>query len=231
MSSADESDSPPPVATGLEVDSFAVAEDVEGLADDDPTHLRFYDENSDEEEAMDAAEDNSEIKARSCGWSTQIAAGPANENDRLLYDDAADEVDAGFLDALRLVQSNGESSSTDAILACPFCFATVCIDCQRHSKHHNQFRAVFVVDEAIAIDHNDVLRPAFSGSDPSSGTTVYWNVRCTHCGTAVAVLEDFNGPNETYHFFNVLASDTAVDGPNRAPNTMPSVKTADKSGD
>jgi hypothetical protein len=38
---------------------------------------------------------------------------------------------------------------TDAVLSCPCCFNIVCMDCQRHSKYANQFRAIFVMGIAV----------------------------------------------------------------------------------
>ena len=35
---------------------------------------------------------------------------------------------------------------SDAILSCPLCFTTLCIDCQQHDKYDNQFRAMFVMN-------------------------------------------------------------------------------------
>ncbi len=36
--------------------------------------------------------------------------------------------------------------STDAILSCPCCFTTVCIDCQHHALQHGQYRAMFTMN-------------------------------------------------------------------------------------
>eukprot|EP00429_Kryptoperidinium_foliaceum_P000933 CAMPEP_0176022776 /NCGR_PEP_ID=MMETSP0120_2-20121206/11095_1 /TAXON_ID=160619 /ORGANISM="Kryptoperidinium foliaceum, Strain CCMP 1326" /LENGTH=241 /DNA_ID=CAMNT_0017355923 /DNA_START=184 /DNA_END=906 /DNA_ORIENTATION=+ len=35
--------------------------------------------------------------------------------------------------------------NSDAVLSCPCCFNIVCMDCQRHQKYLNQFRAMFVM--------------------------------------------------------------------------------------
>ena len=42
--------------------------------------------------------------------------------------------------------------TSDAILSCPRCFNTVCMDCQQHEKYANQFRAMFVMN--IGVDWN-----------------------------------------------------------------------------
>jgi hypothetical protein len=40
--------------------------------------------------------------------------------------------------------------NSDAVLSCPCCFNIVCMDCQRHEKYGNQFRAMFVM--GITVD-------------------------------------------------------------------------------
>jgi hypothetical protein len=50
--------------------------------------------------------------------------------------------------------------TTDAVLSCPCCFNIVCMDCQRHSKYSDQFRAMFVmgieVDWQTRLIYDDV---------------------------------------------------------------------------
>ena len=54
----------------------------------------------------------------------------------------------------KVTQSTSSSSSTstlkprhsDAILSCPYCFNTVCMDCQKHERKHNQYRAMFFMN-------------------------------------------------------------------------------------
>lgn len=38
------------------------------------------------------------------------------------------------------------SHKSDALLSCPLCFTTLCIDCQQHAVYDNQFRAMFVMN-------------------------------------------------------------------------------------
>jgi E2F-associated phosphoprotein len=45
--------------------------------------------------------------------------------------------------------------NSDAVLSCPCCFNIVCMDCQRHSRYHNQFRAIFVM--GITVDWHKIL--------------------------------------------------------------------------
>jgi len=44
---------------------------------------------------------------------------------------------------------------SDAILSCPCCFQIVCMDCQRHEKYTNQYRAMFVMN--IGVDWNNLV--------------------------------------------------------------------------
>ena len=39
--------------------------------------------------------------------------------------------------------------SSDAILSCPCCFNIMCMDCQRHERHKNQYRAMFVMNIGV----------------------------------------------------------------------------------
>ena len=42
--------------------------------------------------------------------------------------------------------------NSDAVLSCPRCFTTVCMDCQQHESYSNQYRAMFVMN--IGVDWN-----------------------------------------------------------------------------
>ncbi|CAN0357774.1 unnamed protein product [Ectocarpus sp. 12 AP-2014] len=42
--------------------------------------------------------------------------------------------------------------ASDAQLSCPLCFTTVCLECQRHAKYYNQFRAVTGINVNINYD-------------------------------------------------------------------------------
>jgi len=45
---------------------------------------------------------------------------------------------------------------SDAVLSCPCCFNIVCMDCQRHERYADQYRAMFVM--GIAVKWTDRLR-------------------------------------------------------------------------
>ncbi len=56
------------------------------------------------------------------------------------YDPDADERDARWAAAQR------KGHTSDAVLSCPLCFTTLCLDCQQHARYDNQFRAMFVIN-------------------------------------------------------------------------------------
>jgi hypothetical protein len=45
--------------------------------------------------------------------------------------------------------------SSDAVLSCPCCFNIVCMDCQKHKRYPNQYRAMFVM--GVVVDWNNIL--------------------------------------------------------------------------
>lgn len=120
------------------------------------------------------------------------------------YDPGADDVDATWV----AKQRRGRAS--DAVLSCPACFTTVCIDCQQHSQRSNQFRAVFVTN--CNVDTSRVV--SSSAGQHAAGKRrrgavqeavveeVLHPVLCGVCGTELGVRDD----EEVYHFFHCLAS-------------------------
>ncbi|XP_049918164.1 E2F-associated phosphoprotein [Epinephelus moara] len=160
-------------------------------------------------------------------------------NDELLYDPDEDDRDQAWVDARRQFnrkptaagsrsqprQSQGLPSS-DAVLNCPACMTTLCLDCQRHEKYRTQYRAMFVMN--CAVKRDEVLRyktqtelkqrrrkrrrgqrtdtPLDKTPDPTpagmDADEIYHPVQCTECSTEVAVFDK----DEVYHFFNILAS-------------------------
>ncbi|KAM9340996.1 E2F-associated phosphoprotein [Symphorus nematophorus] len=161
-------------------------------------------------------------------------------NDELLYDPDEDDRDQAWVDARRRRynrkrQAAGSQSqrrqpqglpSSDAILNCPACMTTLCLDCQRHEKYRTQYRAMFVMN--CTVKRDEVLRyknqqdrkqrnrkrrrgqktetlpdeapnPAPAGMDADE---VYHPVQCSECSTEVAVFDK----DEVYHFFNILSS-------------------------
>ncbi|XP_061103155.1 E2F-associated phosphoprotein [Conger conger] len=165
-------------------------------------------------------------------------------NDELLYDPDEDDRDQAWVDAKRRQYRSrrklpGSSNrkeksealpSSDAVLNCPACMTTLCLDCQRHEKFRTQYRAMFVMN--CRVNKEEVLRyktPAdrkrmnrrkklkgnqqvqpgalvsgalVSGAMEGDPEETYHPVQCTECSTEVAVFDK----DEVYHFFNILAS-------------------------
>ncbi|XP_042185856.1 E2F-associated phosphoprotein isoform X2 [Oncorhynchus tshawytscha] len=194
----------------------------------------YFDSDSDEEEtAPSSSSGQRRRKQRSIPT-----------NDELLYDPDEDDRDQAWVDAKRRrynekrrLQSSrnrrGQSQglpSSDAVLNCPACMTTLCLDCQRHDKYRTQYRAMFVMN--CTVNKEEILRYKTLNEknlrsrkrrkgrqpEPTASTTmeatdsgavlgmggeeIYHPVQCTECSTEVAVLDK----DEVYHFFNILAS-------------------------
>uniref|UniRef100_A0A8C5RM97 E2F associated phosphoprotein n=1 Tax=Laticauda laticaudata TaxID=8630 RepID=A0A8C5RM97_LATLA len=106
--------------------------------------------------------------------------------------------------------------NSDAILNCPACMTTLCLDCQRHELYKTQYRAMFVMNCTVVKEeilkykyplkkkgHKKIKQSSEStiGSE-SQEEEIYHPVKCTECSTEVAALDK----DEVFHFFNVLAS-------------------------
>ncbi|XP_077220963.1 E2F-associated phosphoprotein isoform X2 [Tasmannia lanceolata] len=109
------------------------------------------------------------------------------------YDPILDEKDELW------VRNKTKGCSSDAMLSCPACFTTLCLDCQR---------AMFVVN--CKIKNDQILRQ--SERKPRKGTSstgserdvIFRPVCCSVCSTEVGVFDE----DEVYHFFNVLPSES-----------------------
>ena len=86
--------------------------------------------------------------------------------EELLYDENLDAEDEAYVyNNLRGghadTQNNQNCDKTkpvkprnsDAVLSCPCCFNIVCMDCQRHERYHNQYRAMFVMSIEVDWQH------------------------------------------------------------------------------
>ncbi|XP_008787054.2 E2F-associated phosphoprotein isoform X2 [Phoenix dactylifera] len=113
------------------------------------------------------------------------------------------------------VHKQRKGQSSDAVLSCPACFTTLCLDCQRHEKYVTQYRAMFVLNCKVKIDQ--ILRQGKRKSRKPKGRmssnkspenlehdVVFRPVCCSVCSTEVGV---FDG-DEVYHFFNVIPSNS-----------------------
>lgn len=80
-------------------------------------------------------------------------------NDELFYDPTLDDQDQEWVDKMRRSYQPKKQRFTsgqritgqpqmlpqsDAVLNCPACLTTLCMDCQKHEVYHNQYRAMFV---------------------------------------------------------------------------------------
>ncbi|CAH1790692.1 unnamed protein product [Owenia fusiformis] len=91
---------------------------------------------------------------------------PKMTNDDLLYDPDQDDANQRWVDAHRShgapVGPSGDKKKTraapssDAVLDCPACLTTLCIDCQRHDIYKTQYRAMFVMN--CSTNFTEILR-------------------------------------------------------------------------
>jgi type I site-specific restriction-modification system R (restriction) subunit len=116
---------------------------------------------------------------------------------------------------------------SDAILSCPCCLEIVCMDCQKHFRYTNQYRAMFVMNVAVrwdqklryddqqqclvavVVDENREGVTKQQENDEKSNSTnnmdseIYYTVCCASCQTFVAALDM---RDEVYHFTGCVAS-------------------------
>ncbi|KAF6034610.1 EAPP [Bugula neritina] len=85
------------------------------------------------------------------------------ENAALFYDPKMDDEDQAWVnekrESYRSSDPNRVTSSahgkpikekkSDAVLNCPACMCTVCLDCQRHELYHTQYRAMFTLNTVV----------------------------------------------------------------------------------
>lgn len=132
----------------------------------------------------------------------------APNNDEL-YDEKADQRDESYVyQKLRLGSPTVEKPrNSDAVLSCPCCFQIVCMDCQKHQRYDDQYRAMFVMNIEVRWEKSLMLQ----GSDlversehkVQAEDQKYYSVHCNNCQTQVAALDM---KDEVYHFFGCLAS-------------------------
>lgn len=185
---------------------------------------------------FDSDSDDEDTPSSSTGRRRRQRCIPTNEE--LFYDPEEDDRDQAWVDARRRAYSRYSRRrsrsgpglpglpSSDAVLNCPACMTTLCLDCQRHEKHRTQYRAMFVMN--CTVKREEVLRytalqdrkrtrrrnrrtkeqkeaPAGAEEEEAPGggaEEVYHPVQCTECSTEVAVVDK----EEVFHFFNILAS-------------------------
>ncbi|XP_067938825.1 E2F-associated phosphoprotein-like [Watersipora subatra] len=172
----------------------------------------------------------------------------ATENDELFYDSKMDDDDerwvkkqrevckgisAGSTDDSSISGKKSNEAKTDAVLNCPACMCTVCLDCQKHAVYDHQYRAMFTMNTMVnygetlqykknRIPKNKRKRKLGGGitsvnHDPSGfadlvsvdpAAAVNEEVDSYHpvnCSNCKTRLAVYDA-NEVYHFFNVLSS-------------------------
>lgn len=116
--------------------------------------------------------------------------------------------------------------NSDAVLDCPSCLSTLCLDCQRsvnkfslkqiqktktflifrHQIYKNQYRAMFVMNcrpiLTEELHYKSKAKKKRKQQQEVEMDEMYHPVRCSECNTEVGVYDK----DEIYHFFNVLAS-------------------------
>ena len=71
---------------------------------------------------------------------------PGAQQHAEFYDSEADESDQAWM------QKQRQGRRSDAILSCPGCVTTVCVDCQRHEYVTTQYLAMFVTNCRQVVD-------------------------------------------------------------------------------
>jgi len=109
------------------------------------------------------------------------------------FDPALDDADEAWVSKQR---GGGES---DAVLSCPCCLTTLCLDCQQHCSYAGQFRAMFV--RHCRVERGAQLRAGGQVAGAAEAEA-FWAVHCASCETQVGVVD----VEEVYHFFHVVAT-------------------------
>ncbi|KAI9110903.1 hypothetical protein K1719_018023 [Acacia pycnantha] len=114
------------------------------------------------------------------------------------------------------VQKKRRGHDSDAVLSCPACFTTLCLESQRHEQYVTQYRAIFVmnckVEENRDLNKNNSReiqgkrrkKASDATEERSSSIETVKQVYCSVCLTEVGVFDE----DEIYHFFNVLPSES-----------------------
>ncbi|CAD5121609.1 DgyrCDS10105 [Dimorphilus gyrociliatus] len=168
-----------------------------------------------EKDTKPAAEkEETEMETEDYGTDYDENKNDTEVNDSLLYDPEMDNDDALWVENERrrgrnMPSKNGKLDkppNSDAVLDCPSCLSTLCLDCQRHELYTNQYRAMFVMNcrpvltEELHYQSKAKKRKGMKQETEKDET--YHPVRCSECNTEVGVYDK----EEIYHFFNVLAS-------------------------
>ncbi|KAJ4973861.1 hypothetical protein NE237_007035 [Protea cynaroides] len=129
------------------------------------------------------------------------------------YDSDLDEKDELWVNKKR------KGRTSDAVLSCPACFTTLCLECQRHEKYVTQYRAIFVVN--CKIKREEILRQANrrqgkgknqkdSGASEvgQAGGETFKPVCCLVCATEVGIIDE----DEIHYDIQMVDEALAVQG-------------------
>uniref|UniRef100_A0A2K6FY64 E2F associated phosphoprotein n=2 Tax=Propithecus coquereli TaxID=379532 RepID=A0A2K6FY64_PROCO len=163
----------------------------------------------------------SSLGTGSSSGNEKVGTAPTKYYDDIYFDsDSEDEDKAYHGFGLQRPLQQQPVPNSDAVLNCPACMTTLCLDCQRHESYKTQYRAMFVMN--CSVNKEEVLRYKASenrrkrrgpkkmrsnredaAEQAETGVEeIYHPVVCTECSTEVAVYDK----DEVFHFFNVLAS-------------------------
>ncbi|XP_037787964.1 E2F-associated phosphoprotein-like [Penaeus monodon] len=139
------------------------------VKDSEENDSEFYDDvyfDSDDSEVEDSATAERKMPKPKTGREKRRIL----SNDELFYDPQMDDRDQQWMDAKRRsyqIKKKRRSSNpgkgdpqplpqSDAVLNCPACLTTLCMDCQRHAIYNNQYRAMFVFN--CTVDWSEGLK-------------------------------------------------------------------------
>mmetsp|Transcript_13782 Transcript_13782/g.24260 ORF Transcript_13782/g.24260 Transcript_13782/m.24260 type:complete len:160 (-) Transcript_13782:98-577(-) len=110
-----------------------------------------------------------------------------------LYDENLDEDDEKWMDKQR------QGRPSDAILSCPACFTTLCLESQKHSHYQNQYRAVFTMN--CVVDYQNPVSDAHTRvGRKKQKTAKLYTFSCSICAAKIGVVDE----DEVYHFFEAI---------------------------
>ncbi len=207
----------------------------------------FYDENLDEEDEAyvykhmrGGVSENVNVTISAASKRESVPKGRKlgnleSDTDGALASESADETrskDRPQQETLPMLKPR----HSDAVLSCPCCFNIVCMDCQKHKRYANQYRAMFVmgvvvdwmhilvydeqhkalvskIEEGTIIEEQDESQEWQTNGESYEGSTVlkakdgeYYAVECAACRTQVAALDM---RDEVYYFHGCLESSSA----------------------
>jgi len=202
----------------------------------------FYDENLDEEDEAyvykhlrGGIRETVTVNATS-NTSPNSAFEKLNYQSNNVYDDNSVSANETISARRQQMVQMFKPRHSDTVLSCPCCFNIVCMDCQKHKRYANQYRAMFVMGVVVDWKHilvydeihralvskieqnaieSDEWHPADTNEEPSlhannqilrANNGEFYAVECDTCRTQVAALDM---TYEIYYFHGCLESSSA----------------------